>query len=80
MAEEHALSLSKLCRFCGIILTSYTQTIAEHNEKILKCFYIDVTKNNEHIHPRIQDRKKSQIFRTKTSLAVKRLSLAMFLA
>ena len=53
MAEEHALSLSKLCRFCGFLLTSYTRTVAEHNEKILKCFYIDVNKDNEHIHPKL---------------------------
>ena len=35
------------------LFTSYTRTVAEHNEKILKCFYIDVNKDNEHIHPKL---------------------------
>ena len=64
MAEENAFSISKLCRF---VLTSYTRTVAELNEKILKYCYIDVSlekvNKRETTDVRILDKKVGHVLK-----------------
>ena len=49
--KQHQINLAKLCRVCGLILPERTFLVKENINLIKESYYLDVSGDNDCIHP-----------------------------